>query len=98
MQSRPITTVTLQALYTLHFLTITPYCKFILPGQPFVFSDSLFQILKFKKATQIQNFHPFWHNLIPNSFLKKRLFTPPKIKQKYHKIFKRNQKKKITHK
>ena len=41
---QPITTVTLQALYTLHFLTITPYSKFILPGQPFVFSDSLFQI------------------------------------------------------
>ena len=71
-------------------LTITPYSKFILPGQPFVFWTPC---SKFKKPCK---FKISIHSgvILFQIHFKKQLFTPPKIKQKYHKSFERNQKKK----
>ena len=83
---QPITTSTLWALYTLHFLTITPYSKFILPGQPFIFSDSLFQILKSHTKFKISIHSGII--LFKISFQKVDLYTTKnqtKISQKFQK-------------
>ena len=56
----------------------------------------LFRLLvpNFKKAMQIQNFHPFWHNLIPNFISKSGSLHHQKSNKNITKVFERNQKKK----